>query len=92
MLNVVLRGELDGASAPRFCEEIEAAIADGVVDVFIDCRQLDFVDSRGIGALLDVRRQLEGAGGVVVLFGPQDAFRRTLSVTGIDRTLLVVEQ
>jgi anti-anti-sigma factor len=91
MLNIVLRGELDGVSAGRFGAEIEAAIAQGVIDVFIDCRELVFVDSRGIGALLDIRKSLEALGGVMVLFSPMNSFRQTLAVTGLDRTLLVVD-
>ena len=88
---VVVRGELDGASIGELVEQVEACMAEGVTDVLIDCRALDFMDSKGVGGLLELKARLEEQGGVLVLFAPGNRVRRTLEVTGLDTVFTVVD-
>jgi anti-sigma B factor antagonist len=90
ILDVAIHGELDVATTPRLCEEVERALANGVTEVVIDCRHLAFLDSNGVGALLDLRKQLAARGGVLILFGPTGPVAQTLEVTGLDREFHVV--
>jgi anti-anti-sigma factor len=62
-----------------------------VTDVFVDCRALEFVDSKGVGELLAWKKALEARGGVLVLFGPSGPVRTTLEVTGLDTVFDVVQ-
>jgi anti-sigma B factor antagonist len=88
--NVIVRGELDVANTPQLCEAIETALADGALEVLIDCRAMTFLDSSGVGALLDLRKQLASRGGVLILFAPTEAVAQTLEVTGLDAEFHVV--
>ena len=89
-LRVLIRGELDVATTPALCAEVEKALANGALEVLIDCRGMEFLDSNGVGALLDLRAQLAGRGGLLVLFGPTGRVAQTLEVTGLDREFHVV--
>ena len=89
---VVLRGELDGASIGELVEQVEACMDAGATDVLIDCRALEFMDSKGVGGLLELKARLEEKGGVLVLFAPPSRVRRTLAVTGLDTVFQVVDE
>ena len=90
ILDVAIHGELDVATTPQLCDEVERALASGVTEVVIDCRDLQFLDSNGVGALLDLRGKLADLGGVLILFGPMGRVAQTLEVTGLDREFHVV--
>jgi anti-sigma B factor antagonist len=90
-LRVIVRGELDVANTPALCAEVEQALENGALEVLIDCRGMEFLDSAGVGALLDLRTQLAGRGGVLILFGPTGRVARTLDVTGLVKEFHVVE-
>ena len=91
MCTAVVHGELDGASIGELIHEIEECMAEGATDVMLDCRHLDFIDSKGVGGLLELKARLETHGGVLVLFSPVDRVRRTLEVTGLDHVFQVVD-
>jgi anti-sigma B factor antagonist len=90
-LDAEVRGELDALTTPEFCAAVESAIADGMTDILLDCRRLTFVDSTGMGALLDIRKQVMAVSGQLILFGPTEELMRTLALTGLDRVFHIVE-
>jgi len=75
-------GEVDMATAPQLREVLDAAVdaADG--DVVLDCAELAFLDSSGIGVLVAARNRL-GDRGELVLDSPPDNVRRVLEITGV---------
>jgi anti-anti-sigma factor len=90
MLTVVARGELDAAGAPSLDEAVEDAVAHGVVDVVVDCRDLASADAVGVGTLVAIRHRLEEHGGTLILFGPCEPVRRALEITGVETAFFVV--
>jgi len=59
---LMLRGELDMAGAPELEAAIERACDDGVSEIEIDLRELDFIDSSGLRAILLAREMCAQAG------------------------------
>jgi anti-anti-sigma factor len=81
-------GELDLASVPAF----EAAIATidiaGFSRVVLDLRDLEFLDSTGLRAILSLRSSMPDASRLRIVRGP-DAVHRVFTVTGLDTVLSV---
>lgn len=81
---LILRGEMDMESAPMLRNALESACADGAREVVLDLREVDFIDSTGLQALVAGRgfcgehdcRYFIGA-------GLPDRVRRLLAVTGV---------
>jgi anti-anti-sigma factor len=92
VLTVAVHGELDVMHTPELCGAVERAIAAGAREVVVDCRGMEFLDSSGVGALLDLRTQLATLGGVLILFAPTGTVAQTLEVTGLDHEFHVVEE
>src|SRR5215211_2343040 len=58
-------GELDLATAPRLCAQLDAARTQRVRRVVVDLTGVDFCDSTGLRALMGASTELRHAGGAV---------------------------
>jgi anti-anti-sigma factor len=74
-----LAGELDLDTVDELLAAVRPAVGQGCVR--LDVRELTFMDSQGIRALLEIRKSLDG--GNVVLVAPCDGVRQVLEITGL---------
>jgi anti-anti-sigma factor len=77
-----LEGELDLWSIERLQAVLQRVTRDNSA-VIVGLEQCEFVDSTGIALFLQVRRQLEGQGGRLVLYGCSDQVLRIFTVAGL---------
>ena len=73
ILAIVLYGDLDSTSAPEFTKQIQTHLDAGHSKIIIDCRNLGYISSLGIGSLITLQTRLRRRGGEVKLaavFGP----------------------
>ena len=85
-----LEGELDLWSVERLQAVLQRVTRDNSA-VLVGLGQCEFVDSTGIALFLQVRRQLEGEGGRLVLYGCSDQVQRIFEVAGLIDAGIVVE-
>jgi anti-sigma B factor antagonist len=78
-----VHGELDSYSAGQLRDGIATTL--GCPAVIIDIREVPFVDSAGLGALVGGIRRLRESGASVALCCNTASVRRLLAVTGFDR-------
>ena len=86
-LTVTAPHELSYPLADDFSAHLTRLPPDG--ELVIDLRNVGFMDSSGLRALLVERRRREGAGGTILLSNPSPLVVRLLEVTGTDRVLRV---
>jgi anti-anti-sigma factor len=72
-------GELDLSTAPTFTAQVRIARVAG--DLLVDLRDVSFMDSRGMLALLDAQRELRAHGGELVLGDVSAPVRKVLELT-----------
>jgi anti-sigma B factor antagonist len=87
--SITVRGEIDLANAARLRELLDEAIDTGATRVVVDCRELEFLDSSGIGVLVAARNRLS-ADGDLVLDSPPAHVRKVLDITGVIGHISVV--
>lgn len=89
LAEIRVAGELDSFSA---CE-LRARIAEvlGRQGAIVDIREVPFVDSAGLGALVGGIRRLREAGACVVLCCTRSSVLRLLRMTGLDRIVAIAE-
>ena len=78
---VKVRGDLDLAAVPRLREAVEPAQRS--VAVVIDCAALDFVDSSGLGCLVELRNRALDRGGDLRLINVPRPAARTITMGGL---------
>jgi anti-anti-sigma factor len=62
---------------------IDALIREGRRDVIVDLHAVTYLDSCGVGALVEKCVSLRKAGGDLMLLCPSDRCRRTLEIAGL---------
>ncbi|MFN2449223.1 MAG: STAS domain-containing protein [Candidatus Baltobacteraceae bacterium] len=84
-----LGGTLDLATAPSLRAALLEAADDGKHDIIVDCSQLEFLDSTGLGALIGAHRRALENGGRVRLIVNEGPILRLLTITGLMQVLAV---
>ena len=91
-VEIAIQGELDLATAPRLDAEFErVGELDGIEVVVVDLRDLAFLDSTGLEAIVKFDARSRAAGvEVAVVRGPR-AVERLFAVMQLDRKLRIVD-
>jgi anti-sigma B factor antagonist len=86
---VRVTGELDLYTAPRLENALDTLVRAEAAHVILDLSESPFVDSSGLGVLLQAAARL--GSGSFALTGLGMEARRVFEVTGADRVLTIVE-
>jgi anti-sigma B factor antagonist len=81
---VVPSGELDVVTAPALRAALEEAVALGLGRIRVTLREVTFLDSTALGAIVHGWRLAAEQGSVLRLTDASPALRRVLTVTGLD--------
>jgi len=84
-----MRGVLDIETADQLRSRTAELLQTGVVHYLLDLRDLEYLDSSGLAALVALRRQVNPRGGTVRLQHLQPAVRSIIELTHLDRILTV---
>jgi anti-anti-sigma factor len=79
---VLPRGELDLASADTLTKTVTDLWSAGAGQILIDLEPLDFIDSCGLRALLDLREEASRGSGGLALCPGTPAVQRIFDLTG----------
>lgn len=81
---VTVTGEVDFSNADELAQCLRAAVEEGSPSKLrVDLGKASFIDSTGLGALIEGYRSAHEAGIQYVVVNPTDGFRRVLIVTGL---------
>ncbi|MFF2482099.1 anti-sigma F factor antagonist [Paenibacillus sp. NPDC058071] len=88
VLIVRLRGELDHHTADVVRYKMEEAIARGTSNhIVLSLKELQFMDSSGLGVILGRYKQVKGKGGKMVVCGVNPNVYRLLEMSGLFKIL-----
>ena len=76
---MVVKGELDAATAPDLLERMARTSG----DVEVNLTAVTFIDSSGLAALIQAHRSLGGQGRRLTIVEPSTAVQRVLTLSGV---------
>jgi anti-anti-sigma factor len=79
--------EIDMASAPAFQAEVEQAVEGGTDDVVLDLREVAYLDSSGLSAIVRLRTELDAADRRLVVANASPNVARVFTITGLEGLL-----
>ena len=88
---VAARGELDLRTSPELEARLIAAFDAGAKLVILDLRQIEFMDSTGLRAILGAHQRAHDTGCRFALVRGADQVERVLTLTGVRELLTVVD-
>ena len=84
-----LSGSLDMYSFPRLEAQLNTIFQEGQYCVVLDCRELDYVGSAGLGALIGFAKQAREHNGDVRLLNVPDRIYKIIELLGFTKVLRV---
>jgi anti-sigma B factor antagonist len=85
----VVVGEVDMATTPQLRDELIGLVEAGERRLVLDVSGVPFLDSTGLGVLMEMHRRLRDGSGAVALVGARPALVRLLTITNLSRALPV---
>lgn len=76
-------GEIDAMTSPALGKRLLALAEEGKTGLIVDLSRVTFIDSTGIGVLINTVRQLSNRSGHLVLVCPTERILRPFEVTGL---------
>lgn len=87
-----ISGDVDIATAPELSDHVRKLLRDpGLCSLRLDVRDVTFIDSTGLGALVAARNASEARGVRLELLSPSEPVLRLLRLTSLDEVFLVGE-
>ena len=87
-----ISGELDQATAAELREPLLDSIRGGTHAVLIDLTKCGFIDSTGLGVIVEAWKMLQERNGdraALTICCPEPEVRRLLEVTGLDQAIAI---
>ncbi len=86
-----IHGSIDGMSQDRFREEMDSLLKSGASHLILDCGDVDFINSSGLGTILMIKDDLNRLGGMLVLMRMSDRALMVIEMLGFAPVLDIVE-
>lgn len=80
-------GRLNMVTAGELRDLVHATVEGGHTRIVIDLAGVDFMDSSGLGALINALKTARQAGGDLRIASPNEQVQLVLSLTNLDRVL-----
>ncbi len=87
----VLDNRVDTRSAPFFKTEMLKLVAGGSKFVLLNCKNIESVDSSGLGALTFSKRQIEDIGGEMIICCLQDRVKTLFNIAKLDTVFKIFD-
>jgi anti-anti-sigma factor len=89
---VRIKGKVTLENCPFFLSRLESALEGGVREVVLDCREVPFMDSSGIGEVLRLFRALRERNGEIVLINPNRKLRELFQMYRFEKFMTIREE
>jgi anti-anti-sigma factor len=88
---LTLRGEFDSFVVNNYLEEVEGLTVSGIRNLVLDMRNVKFIMSTAIGAIVKSRKMMKELGGDLVIAQPSSFVRDVLESLGLTRVIRIFE-
>lgn len=83
-------GILDSTKTAQFREEVNVLVQSGADVILIDLKDVTFIDSSGLGALVAALKTVRSAGGKLLICSINEQVRMLFELTSMDRVFDVL--
>ena len=83
LLFVDLQGDLDINSNKEFKEKVNSV--QGVKKIIVNCENLSYIDSTGLGAFISIYKHIKEKGEKIVITGLKPHIKKIFLITDLDK-------
>lgn len=85
ILSFKLQGELDVSNINDFKEKLFRGIESQSPSVLLDCADLKYIDSTGLGVLVSALKKTKAAGGFIKIVHLKPYLKKIFAITALDK-------
>jgi anti-sigma B factor antagonist len=90
-IEVYIMGEIDIYTSRDLKEKLYGLIDSAKTDLKINCKELNYIDSTGLGIFVGALKKSKQYGKNIILLNLKDNIRKLFTITGLDK-LFVIEE
>jgi anti-sigma B factor antagonist len=87
---LILEGEIDAASSISLDEALNEALSAGESQIAVDCNNLNYISSAGLGVFMSHIQEMKQEGIKLVLFGVNEKVKNVFDILGLDQLIKIV--
>jgi len=91
ILDIHIHGELDANSSLQLDEVIKEAAIEGKTKIIVNCNNLRYISSAGLGVFISHLDDLTKVGGKFVFYGMTEGVFNTFKVLGLDTIMVITD-
>ena len=84
-----LAGEIDIYTANKLKESLVQMLNEKSESIRINCEELDYIDSTGLGVLIGALKRLKQDNKNIIIFKPRPNILKLLNITGLNKIFLI---
>lgn len=88
---IKLFGEVDISTFQEFKETLSSLVDLSQSDIKIDCNELTYIDSTGLGALVSLFKRAKGNGKTITIINLKENIKRLFLITKLDKLFNIEE-
>jgi len=87
--NVDIAGEVDIHTSGNLKDVLNMILNDKEADIYLNCEDLVYIDSTGLGVLIGVLKRVKKNENNIVIENPKSNITKLLSITGLDKIFII---
>ncbi len=91
LLKIKIIGDLDASSAIQLDDSMGNALSAGHTKVIIDCEELDYISSAGIGVFISYLEEFKDKNGQFVFFSMHEKVYNTFQILGLANIMSFID-
>lgn len=88
---VKLSGEIDIYNSAELKSELTQLMEEQAADVHVDCTELEYIDSTGLGALVGALKSIKSSGKEMCLSNVKSNILKLFHITNLDKVFIIKE-
>jgi anti-sigma B factor antagonist len=89
VLKISLIGELDASGAVNLDHVIKKALDDRYYKIVVDCQELDYISSAGLGVFISYLADITDNNGKLVFFNMKEKVRHVFDLLGLQNVITI---
>lgn len=86
-VKLVINGDIDASSSINLDEALQHLCGEGKPPVLVDCNNLRYISSAGLGVFMSYIEELKNNKQTMVLFGLSDKVKNVFDMLGLDQLM-----
>ncbi|MDF2986345.1 MAG: anti-sigma-factor antagonist [Eubacterium sp.] len=83
--HIVLSGEIDIYTCQTFKSELNEVVNTFKGDIYLDCKELTYIDSTGLGILVGALKEIRKGNNNIYICNLKDNIKKLFIITGLDK-------